>query len=804
MPISPNKTSNLTDSPNTSKHLAFYIILGASIAAPAEAAPPPRLVRDINPGKSNSTPTQLTSMGGIVYFSADDGMNGKELWKSDGTSNGTVRLTSLAGSGYGPLDLMATANTLYFSADDGAHGREPWKSDGSPAGTVMLKDIAAGNDTSSPISFTQAGNIVYFRAWDLKDRVWKTDGTAQGTVIAKYPMYGYDYFGAINFTAVGSMMFYSATEPHTGYELRRADDSSQYVREIWGGSQGSNPRNLIAMGSMLYFEADDPAFGDAGGPWLWKSDGTSDGTVKIKKVRQSETKPVVVGSTLYFDGTDSSSGTALWKSDGTTAGTLFVKNVTPRNLTAVGNTLFFMANDGAHGNELWKSDGTDAGTVMVKDIRPGSLASSPSNLTAMGSMLYFTANNGSNGVELWRSDGTEAGTILVADITGGPSSSSPQQLCAVGNCLYFSAATAAAGRELYVYDPTLPDPPALTALSAHTIRATSTTLSGSVNPNGGASSAWIEYGTTSAYGNMLPITLSPADGSSDQSFHIVLNGLTPSTSYQYRIVASNAGGTSTSANGSFTTTSHSDISVGASTLAFGQCAVGKFAELSLSISNTSSSGVLEFSSAAVHGSQANQFSIVSAVPATLSPGASIQCTVRYTPSSVGVKSATLTFLTNDPDEGSLSIPLSGTAISAFADWANTHNVTGGETGNDDGDNLTNLQEYAFGTQPLSPSTTPANENGGVVLSPGTPSVKVVTNETGTHYHALFSRRIDRAASGLVYMPLFSNDLATWFNESTTPQVLASDSEVEIVSLPFPAALPDGKTARFFRLSVRLP
>ena len=85
-----------------------------------------------------------------------------------------------------------------------------------------------------------------------------------------------------------------------------------------------------------------------------------------------------MNGTVYFSASDATHGDELWKSDGTSSGTVLVSDIDPgtvsshpRNLTVVGNTVFFAANDGTHGIELWKTDGTTAGTVMVKDVLPG-------------------------------------------------------------------------------------------------------------------------------------------------------------------------------------------------------------------------------------------------------------------------------------------------------------------------------------------------------------------------------------------------------------------------------------------------
>ncbi|MBD0258471.1 MAG: hypothetical protein ICV83_22365, partial [Cytophagales bacterium] len=96
------------------------------------------LVKDLNPGTFGSNPTGFAGVNGVVYFAATDALGGRELYKTNGTAAGTVRVKDIrpgAGSS-SPADLVALNGTLYFSADDGTGGRELWKSNGTAAGTV--------------------------------------------------------------------------------------------------------------------------------------------------------------------------------------------------------------------------------------------------------------------------------------------------------------------------------------------------------------------------------------------------------------------------------------------------------------------------------------------------------------------------------------------------------------------------------------------------------------------------------------------------------------------------------------------
>ncbi|MCB9873987.1 MAG: hypothetical protein H6821_07385, partial [Planctomycetaceae bacterium] len=203
---------------------------------------------------------------------------------------------------------------------------------------------------------------------------------------------------------------------------------------------------------------------------LWKSDGTTDGTVLVHDIVLGsdsgwvpQAQPVSGNGLLYFLADDGIHGTELWKSDGTPAGTTIVADVQtgpqssfPSSLITVNETLFFSADDGVHGRELWKSDGTMLGTQLVLDLHAGTAPSLSfyGEFVRVNELLYFSATDGVAAYELWRSDGTESGTILVADISQGGGGSYPMFLTAAGDFVYFAADDGIHGFELWKSDGT--------------------------------------------------------------------------------------------------------------------------------------------------------------------------------------------------------------------------------------------------------------------------------------------------------------------------------------------------------------
>ena len=430
-----------------------------------------RLVKDIHPGFSNSDPGQFVDVDGTLFFHADDGVHGSELWKSDGTTVGTVLVKDInsGDASSNPGELTAMNGTLFFRADNGVHGLELWKSDGTDAGTQLVKNINPGAALSFPTEITAVGNTLFFQASNGTNgnELWKSDGTSAGTVLLKDIRPGATSSNPGELTNVAGGLFFRAHDGVHGTELWTSDGTSAgttQVKDINPGGSHSGPSEFTPMDSFLYFSA----FESTSGFELWKSDGTAAGTVLVEDINQGSTNSnpeslTAVAGTLFFAADDGTYGKELWKSDGTVAGTQLVKNINPgaagalpTQITAVGNTLFFAAYNGTNGSELWKSDGTAAGTMLVRDISPGIDSSFPAYLTEFGGALLFRADDGVNGKELWVSDGTTPGTRILRDAyTRDSFSNRLDSVVRVGGALFFEATDTEHGGELWTSDGTV-------------------------------------------------------------------------------------------------------------------------------------------------------------------------------------------------------------------------------------------------------------------------------------------------------------------------------------------------------------
>jgi ELWxxDGT repeat protein len=93
------------------------------------------LVKDVYTGTTGSSLAEITAVDRWLYFLADDGIHGRELWASNGTRGGTFLIADMwPGPGGAPADnLTNVEGRLYLAADDGVHGKELWVVDEDPS-----------------------------------------------------------------------------------------------------------------------------------------------------------------------------------------------------------------------------------------------------------------------------------------------------------------------------------------------------------------------------------------------------------------------------------------------------------------------------------------------------------------------------------------------------------------------------------------------------------------------------------------------------------------------------------------------
>ncbi|HYK47726.1 MAG TPA: T9SS type A sorting domain-containing protein, partial [Parafilimonas sp.] len=310
---------------------------------------------------------------GIVFFGVLNYYTySYELWRSDGTAEGTFVLSSALYfdfTYYRFADyLNVVGNTALFAAGNSDHGIELWKSDGSLAGTKMVKDINPGSYDALPGGMFAYNNEVYFGALDGTSpyySFWKSDGTKAGTVkLANIdPWWGFD-----------------------------ADETKKY---------------FCVSNNTIFFSAIDHS--NEKGTKLWKTNGTAGGTGPIKDLDGANDGGLLpaayeltdVNGTVFFTATDFVYSKKLWKSDGTAEGTQLIKDITNdpdgvsmTNLTSFGGRLFF-ANSGS----LWSSDGTVEGTIPLDD--EGISGVQVLNIAATSDKLFITGYNNKYGVELY-------------------------------------------------------------------------------------------------------------------------------------------------------------------------------------------------------------------------------------------------------------------------------------------------------------------------------------------------------------------------------------------------------------------
>ena len=463
-----------------------------------------KLVKNIREGGFSSNPTHLHDHLGVLYYSANDGINGAEPWVSNfGTKQSTTLFKDIfvGPQSSSPSSFSSYNNTLLFSANGGEFGQELWISNGNAKQTKLAADINPGTKSSSPSDFLIQGDTAYF----------------------------------------------SANDGRSGHELWNyslKNNKAKLVRNInTNTGTGSNPSELTSLNGEFVFAAKGNAYGRE----LWISDGTLAGTTLLKDINPGglDSSPEdlsTLNGDIYFTGNTYFNGRQILKLNGNNLSVSELANSSseytasePDDLHSSNDQLFYSALTGTQpaqtdtpsiggsstsdpGGFMKAADGISADAVRyindynrrisqyresndISDIQAGAggagfsanllLESENDSSLAQDWNQYFqpltndaplqipadtpteaasrnsgSSTGGSNltpteegntislGRELWISNGKNDGNKLLLDINPGPASSNPTSFSTVGTKTYFSADDGISGEELWVSDGT--------------------------------------------------------------------------------------------------------------------------------------------------------------------------------------------------------------------------------------------------------------------------------------------------------------------------------------------------------------
>lgn len=366
------------------KALRLATIAGASLIASAATFQPAALVLDINtnPVTADSLPGLICDGPSFALFYSESGGVAYRLWRTDGSTGGTVELGTYPTSQF----LSGFACVL-------ADGPGP-----------MLFRFTNGDGR-----------------WEL----WRTDGTAAGTFrLLLDPDGQHD----LKFLGVAGLPLLAANVEGVGNELVATDGTvagTRVVRDITPGPDNTfMDTEASVLGGRVHFVAN----GD-----LWSSDGTTTGTRLVIDLDSRSVDDGVdgfarLGSRLLFGHTDSNSVSNLWTTDGTTAGSSILRSfpwpageLRITGLASVGNSrgVFALPDpDGPPYWKLWRTDGTAGGTQQVAVADPDLDFLGPQFWPVPGG-LVFAAYTPATGAEIWFTDGTDGSTRLVHETLPG-------------------------------------------------------------------------------------------------------------------------------------------------------------------------------------------------------------------------------------------------------------------------------------------------------------------------------------------------------------------------------------------------
>jgi len=350
----------------------------------------------------------------VVYFRADDGVHGSELWRSDGTESGTwmVKETAPGTDRESMSNVTQVGEKLYFYTGSWVEYTDLWSSDGTAEGTQKIFSHSAIGPGWTVDEWQPVGDWVYLllrprEQTDDRRLLWRTDGTPDGTEFV------------MNLSSPGYLIstFIGATADTLFFARAGANNSL----DLWAlGLTG----NLVQVGATPEFSA----FGVSGEQLFFARMLGNDtslyaadrNTGSQRLVKQLSGQDIFVSQIVPFRGgvlaTVDVAGVAhLWFSDGTEQGTRMLLELGVRDILGyfidAGEQMYFRQQSD-EGQVLWITDGSVSGTSPVMPLEEWNSPFPSYSFVDRG--FFYTFILVDDRYELLRSDGTPHGTVRIS------------------------------------------------------------------------------------------------------------------------------------------------------------------------------------------------------------------------------------------------------------------------------------------------------------------------------------------------------------------------------------------------------
>lgn len=391
-----------------------FLLLLISLSAIGNAQPV--IVNDLQPGVFSSDPTRLTVFNGRLFFMAGDNDNGVELRMYDGLKVQLVKDVHPGTPDCTPIvynrSMAELDGKLYFPADDGVKGLELYSVDKN-ADVKLESDINGGQNPSDIDEIISYQGKLYFDATNGADgrELWHYDPVKDHAAIVAYVHAGVGS-DPDDITECNGKIYFSAYRPDVGRELFEYDPATQshkLVTDIYVGDTSSMPMSIMAHKNTLYFSALSADYGRE----LYSYDGNTLQRITDLAAGKADGvsgKPGVgrligaIGDDIYFAGSNGNNGFQLYKYAG--GNTSLVSNINasgssyPAGFTWYANKIYFYADDGMNGREVWQYDLVNPPSMLANISTNQINTPDPAGLIVYNNKLYFTAY-GDKGNELY-------------------------------------------------------------------------------------------------------------------------------------------------------------------------------------------------------------------------------------------------------------------------------------------------------------------------------------------------------------------------------------------------------------------